>query len=159
MWICDRCETYNNDDDVYCYICKTKRGNRVCQEPIHSVASVFVEDSNTEKADMVFSELSKPISAPSYEKNASEKVMKDALELKGAEAREVKSKPPLKVYEPVKKSSAEILEYYSELKPKRFRLYYYLRRILRYSLIAANIVAFCQILYCVYYICRIEGLI
>lgn len=160
MWICDKCETYNNDDDMYCCICNAEHENRVRQEPICSVAPVFVEDIHisTEKTNAICTDFSTTMPASLYEKEVSDNVLKEALKLTVTEKEtlKIKPKPPLKVYEPVKKSSSEIFEYYKDAGPKRFRLYYYLRRILRYSLITANIVLFCQILY---YICRIEGLI
>lgn len=160
MWICNRCETYNNDDDMYCCICNAEHENRIRQEPICSVAPAFVENIqiSTEKTDTSCIDFSTTMPVFSYGKEATDKVLREALELTVTEKEtlKMKPKPPLKAYEPVKKSSAEIFEYYKDAGPKRFRLYYYLRRILRYSLITANVILSCHILY---YICRIEGLI
>lgn len=125
----------------------------ICTDKVFVAADI---QDDVGKYDEVLQKLNVPSSASV--KDAAEKVLKEALELPVSEkdAVRAKPKPPLKVYEPPKKSSSEILEYYETSGPKRFRLYYYLRRVLRYSLITANIIVFFQFLYC---ICKIEGLI
>lgn len=154
MWICDKCETYNNDHDRICCICSAQRGEQV-QVPIRSAAKTLFAPK-TDTADSVntgFREKKKTV-ATDYCATATKPT--EAMPPVSKVKEIPKADPTLKVYGPAKTSMIEPTEYYKNAARKHWRPYYFLRRTIQYGLITANIVVFCQVLYC---ICRIVGMI